>query len=42
MQVLQIHWGQEGNMSESYGDRRDKPGDDLDSTVLGTPAPINA
>lgn len=23
------------------GDRQDKPGDSLDSTVLGTPAPIH-
>ncbi|KAF4763599.1 hypothetical protein HAV15_001099 [Penicillium sp. str.  len=40
MQVLQVHQAQERSMSDSYGDRQDKSGDGIDSTVLGTPAPI--
>ena len=40
MQVLQVHQAQERSMSDSYRDRQDKSGDGIDSTVLGTPAPI--
>ena len=41
MQVFQVHQVQEESMSESYGDRQDKPGDSLDSIVLGTPALVH-
>ncbi|KAJ5500625.1 hypothetical protein N7453_009728 [Penicillium expansum] len=35
-----VHQAQERSISDSYGDRQDKSGDGIDSTVLGTPAPI--